>query len=569
MIYSNIWGRDALFCFSGLEGVNTIYGSMCGQLLTDKIGASFDKDSLEVYISPKKVRDFTFRIVSSDIILGDFNGDIPFGMAFVSENTMVGFCPTEKAAPFCNSDFLLEHITEVGRVLQSEEFAYAFVTKQEKDNTYFALSRHKDMDVALRVATESLATDWDVLIERRLAFYDNLPNSNMLCEREQNLFLKCCSVMKSQVYTPEGIFKQRWTTPDRLPHKKIWLWDSVYHSIGNVHISPELAYDTLLSVLDMQQEDGRIPIHATPDGVGTGTQPPILAWGFLKLYEKTKRLDWLEPVYEKLKNYLEWNRKNRDTNGNDLYEWYVEPNTPLCRCGESGMDNSPRFDNVEIMDATDFSCYMANDIRCMKEIAKLLGYEADASAYDTLYQRIAANINSVLYDEADGLYYDRENKSGKLRRVKAVSCFLPLFAGVCSEEQAKRLVEELENPETFGTPMKVPSIALNDETFGTDMWRGPVWINFNYMIISGLCEYGYMEQAEELRQKTIDSMMKLYEREGCIFEFYDCMDELPPSDLCRKGHPLRPYNTRVRVEAIRDYGWSSCLLADLLMQKKN
>ena len=44
-VYPNIWGRGALFAFSGLEGCTTYEGSMCGQLLGHRIGMSFDKDA--------------------------------------------------------------------------------------------------------------------------------------------------------------------------------------------------------------------------------------------------------------------------------------------------------------------------------------------------------------------------------------------------------------------------------------------------------------------------------------------------------------------------------------------
>ena len=46
----------------------------------------------------------------------------------------------------------------------------------------------------------------------------------MQANMEQNVekaYLHAVSVMKSQVYTPEGVFRHLWTTPDRYPHKKL------------------------------------------------------------------------------------------------------------------------------------------------------------------------------------------------------------------------------------------------------------------------------------------------------------------------------------------------------------
>ena len=93
---------------------------------------------------------------------------------------------------------------------------------------------------------------------KRSAFLKSFRREGLDEDTEMTLY-KSFSVMKSQVYSPEGIFNTMWTTPDRLPHKKIWLWDSVFHSFGNKHISKELAYDSIRAVLTTQEEDGFIP----------------------------------------------------------------------------------------------------------------------------------------------------------------------------------------------------------------------------------------------------------------------------------------------------------------------
>ena len=88
---------------------------------------------------------------------------------------------------------------------------------------------------------------------------------------------------------------------------------------------------------------------------------------------------------------------------------------------------------------------------------------------------ICAAIELHLYDAEDGRYYDRGIVSGQIKRVAAVSSFLPLFAGVCSPERAEVLLSDLQDPATFQTALGVPSVAVSDPTFGSDMWRGPVW----------------------------------------------------------------------------------------------
>lgn len=43
---------------------------------------------------------------------------------------------------------------------------------------------------------------------------------------------KALSVMRVNALAPEGRIEQRWSTPDRMPHRWMWLWDSCYHSFA-------------------------------------------------------------------------------------------------------------------------------------------------------------------------------------------------------------------------------------------------------------------------------------------------------------------------------------------------
>ena len=160
-------------------------------------------------------------------------------------------------------------------------------------------------------------------------------------------------------------------------------------------------------------------------------------------------------------------------------------------------------------------------------------------------------------------FLDRE----RVHKVKAVSSFLPLFTGVCNKEQAARLVENLKDKNEFGSEFAIPSIALHDATFGSDMWRGPVWINYNYMISEGLYEYGYDALADEIREKTLEVINEWYEKTGCVYEFYDCENKKAPSTLRRKGDAVEPYNMKVRCQTIRDYGWSCTLTCDMIASR--
>lgn len=373
--------------------------------------------------------------------------------------------------------------------------------------------------------------------------------------------------MKSQVYSKQDQFKRLWTTPDRLPHKDLWLWDSVFHSFGNWVISEQLSQDSILAIFDSQKEDGFIPHQAAPNKASKITQPPIIAYGVLRMYERTGDKEVLKQVYPKLEKYLKWNMENRMNAENGLFVWHVNRTRVNNRCDECGMDNSPRFDNVTEMDCIDFSCFMAAEADAMAEIGRIIGH-GSAEWWEKYSQKLKKAINDILWDERDNFYYDRTLGDKALKRVKSIASFLPLYAGVCDAKQAEVLVQELKNPKTFFDKVGIPSISKEEATFGEDMWRGPVWINYNYLIIKGLERYNYIELARELTQKLVKEITREYMSDGVFYEFYASSGEMKPYNILRKGKNIQPYNFHIRLQCIRDFGWTASLFVAMILEHR-
>ncbi|MDD3154048.1 MAG: trehalase family glycosidase [Victivallaceae bacterium] len=406
---------------------------------------------------------------------------------------------------------------------------------------------------------EHLDDDFAALFRQRTAYLEQLKTLPFPSEAERKTFAKAVSQLHGQILAPEGRIRHRWSTPDRWPHRAMWLWDSVFHAVGIAQRDPHLALDLIEALLDCQQPDGMIPHQISTTTSSHITQPPIIAWGIGRILQRQEDLSFLRRVFPRLKAYLAWDVANRDC-GNGLLAWAIEGDK-FCRSGESGMDNSPRFDDAAKLAATDFNSFLSREYELLSEFAAKLELPGEAAEYHQKHLELNAKINEFLWDDPHSFYYDFDPALGCRSRVAANAGFLPLLCGAPDPDMAGRMVQRLLDPEDFGTPTAVPTISKKCPTYySKDMWRGPVWINLNCLIAEGLARYHFDREARALRSATKTLLEQNYLQFGTFFEFYDDRAELPPPELLRKGccDPNNPYH-----QAFFDYGWSAALYLEL------
>jgi len=560
VVFPNVWGEGQLFVFSALDGNSFQTNDFAGMLSKDRLGVRFYTSVIrELTFKDAFCQNLVFKAVTGDyicaktqrgnikvifqdthLIIGEFStGNEPFVLT-------EGECKREKYGNVEIQDTLDGAFTALGVDGNKFAFAYGFTVDKVKE-----------------LVNKGLKEEISVAEEKKTAFYEK--HSRPQLKNYSLLYSKFLSVMKTQLYSPEKPFNCVWSTPDRLPHKDLWLWDSVFHAIGWRHIDTKVAESLILAVLSTQQKNGMIPHQTGTTFQSDISQPPVIAWGSWLVYQKTGNINFLKTVYEKNLQFLKWVYSAKKIENEDLFIWNTHDDKS-CRCGESGADNSPRFDDFVTLLAIDLSCYVANEMRYMSKIGKILGEET--AWFDGCFKRIKEAVNRKLWDENTQFYYDFDITNNRIQRVASVASFLPLFSGLCDGVKAERLVEHLKNPNEFCTAFPVPSISASDKRYAKDMWRGPVWINYNYMVIDGLREYGYTALADALRDRTVDVMKEWYEKTGTLYEFYGTENDRCPSQLKRKGEPIEPYNMQVRYQSIRDYGWSATLLCDWLNEKR-
>jgi len=145
----------------------------------------------------------------------------------------------------------------------------------------------------------------------------------------------------------------------------------------------------------------------------------------------------------------------------------------------------------------------------MAALSEALGKQEKAQDYERRAADLADAINKTMWDETDGFYYDRNERSGMPVKVKSITGFMPLWAGIAPADRAKRLVEEhLLNENRFWTPYPVATWSKDEPDYYQEKekwecnWRGPVWVPTNYVIFHGLRKYGYEDAARVLARRT-------------------------------------------------------------------
>lgn len=177
---------------------------------------------------------------------------------------------------------------------------------------------------------------------------------------------------------------------------------------------------------------------------------------------------------------------------------------------DSGWDNSPRWDKG-LVEAVDLNGWLHLDQLFLAQMAVELGKDGiEVEAWRTKAKHGAAMFQSRLWDASSKVFWDRlpanaTNKGGEFVKTVTPATFWSLLAGIASVEQASLMAAAVLTPSALGTPFPLSVVGRSDPAFSpVDYWRGPVWVNINWLSLLGLEAYGMHTQAAKLRQATVD-----------------------------------------------------------------
>lgn len=334
-------------------------------------------------------------------------------------------------------------------------------------------------------------------------------------------------------------------TPSKIHYVGVWQWDAYFHALAYRHVEPRLAQDQIRIVLDHQRADGMIPDAIHDEGIVTRlafpveadvTKPPLLAWSAWKLFEATGDREFLDEIYEPVVRWNRWWFENNDTDGDGLPE-YQHPFS-------SGLDDSPLWDAGMPVTSPDLITYLVLQEEALGKMAGVLGFDREATYWHQHAAELTQRLIDLLWDDDAGLFWAQHLGA----RVDVITPFnlFPLITGRMPASINARLLARLTDPAYFWTNYPVPTVAHSDPKYAPlTMWRGPSWVNINFLLKEGLQRIGQHDLAAELRRRTLammlggDNLYEYYHPETC---------EIPP-----KAAPM--------------YGWSAALFIELAIEE--
>lgn len=337
---------------------------------------------------------------------------------------------------------------------------------------------------------------------------------------------------------PEGTFQE------------MYYWDTFFTNEGLLKDGrTDLARGNVENMMYLIQKHGFMP-NGSRTWYLNRSQPPYLAWMVESVFEATGDTLWLARAYDVIaKEYDFWVTQRGTSVGLSAYsssaddalaEEFVNTASQRLRhdfksdCAtredvlrlgrhfaaeaESGWDFNPRFlRRCEDFCPVDLNANLYHYERLMERFSEILG-----KGEEQLWSMRAAwrkELMEKYMQGEDGLYYDYDHVTGSRSPVVSAAVFNLLAAGVLDADDAQTLAQSaLERLECrYGLAM------CAEGEYGHDyQWSWPYgWAPGAYMAVRGLENYGLRVDAERLAEKYVDSICRIFDRTGTLWEKYD------------------------------------------------
>ncbi len=415
-----------------------------------------------------------------------------------------------------------------------------FDIEPKGEKTLFLTLRHRFKDEP-KLSPFDFSESSSHFVENNSRWTDYLKPYQNLSRDKKMLASKCIQTLVNNWRAPAGELKYAGLFPsyDYKWFHGFWSWDSWKHAVALVTFEQELAKDQVRTMYHFQDEFGMIADVVYRDTLienhnWRDTKPPLSGWAIHEIFNATQDTSFVRELLPKLLRYHSWWYKNRDHNRNGLCEFGSTDGTRVAAGWESGMDNAVRFDDAKMIqvnksawsldqESIDLNAYLYKEKKHIASLLTLLGDKGSMEMFRRDADLLKTKLQTQFHDPESNYFYDFNTSSQSLMKIVGPEAWTALWSGVATEEQADGIVAKIIDPTFFNTPLPFPTLSASHSKFDprNGYWRGPVWIDQAYFALSGMKNYGFENEFEELKTKLLENVDGLLQKGVPIRENYD------------------------------------------------
>lgn len=393
------------------------------------------------------------------------------------------------------------------------------------------------VDSLVGAASELLDQPLEPYQQQNEAFFAHTPKPDFGDPDKDALYWSAASMMRQVFYPAEGNSSYNYYVFSREP---TWGWGhggQVFHEsiamLAYADIDPQGAMNSQRVYRERQYPNGYINYRTggyldeiiEHNGQLT-TSAPWYAWLNWEVYRITRDTTFLREMYGSSKKLFRFIVDNRDSDDDGLCEWGGHAVLESVRDAQVAVWDEVGFPTN--FESLDLNCMLVKEAKSLEQMARALGLVDEAAVWRTDHERRTQLINDTFWDETNGFYYQVDKnthtfthkETDDLKRDEIIG-FLPLWAGVADEQRATRLVGKLTDTAQFWREYGVPTLSAQDSYYNDKgYWNGPVWVQWNYLIMLGLQDYGYHEEARALVDRVVAGMVSVLKDNHNLWEFY-------------------------------------------------
>jgi len=185
----------------------------------------------------------------------------------------------------------------------------------------------------------------------------------------------------------------------------------------------------------------------------------------------------------------------------------------------------------------------------MARISTILGRKAESRRWRHRAEKRQSAMRRRMWDSRRGLFFDYQFLKKTRSSYEYATTFYPLWVGLATTQQAKRVAGNLPWFEEPG------GLAMSRQQTGAQ-WDYPYgWAPVHLLAVEGLRRYGYNAQANRITHEFLEMLLKNFEHDHNLREKYNVVTD---TSRVRIGEG---YHTNVV-----GFGWTNGVFLELLKQ---